>query len=420
MKPLFSIIIATRNRIPYCINAIESILKHDNNTFELVIQDNSDNLDLKKYVSDKIFDKRLKYNYTAPPFSSIDNFNAALDLAEGEYVCLIGDDDGINPDIYKIVKWASENKIDAIVPELSAFYWWPDACHILKEEKSLNGLLRITKNTGKVSQFYTSKEVIKLMKNGGQDYLKYNLPKLYHGIIKKEYLNRIKTVTGNFIGGLSPDIYTSVALTAYIDKIIKIDYPLTIPGICNLSTSADSGSGKHSGDFESTPHLRDRGKYFWSELVPKFYSVETIWADSAIASLKDLERFKLLNCFNISTLTVLCLRKHKKYSKIILNNYYKNKESSNHISRVYYLILLILNHIKLLLFKLFSRIVRKVIYVYKNNVNSKKDKSIKTINIDNIENIGFATDELSKYLSKQLISVDLIIENLSITFNNKH
>ena len=81
MKPLLSIIIATKNRVPYCISAIESILSINSDDIELVIQDNTDHLELKEYIESKIIDKRLIYQYTPPPFSSIDNFNSAIELA---------------------------------------------------------------------------------------------------------------------------------------------------------------------------------------------------------------------------------------------------------------------------------------------------------------------------------------------------
>lgn len=417
-NPLLSLLIATKNRIPFCISAIKSILGSNDTNFELIIQDNSDTKELGSYIDRNILDNRLIYNYTPPPFSSIDNFNSVISLANGEYVCLIGDDDGINPEIFKIVRWAYLNKIEAIVPELNAFYWWPDACRILKDFKEYNGFLRISKFTGSVSQFYTSSEVNKLMKNGGQNYLLFNLPKLYHGIVKKEYLNKIEAITGNFIGGLSPDIYISVALTAHIDRIIKIDYPLTIPGICSLSTSADSGSGKHSGELESAPHFRDRGVYSWSEQVPKFYSVETIWADSAIASLRDLKRFKLMSTFNIATLTVSCLKKHKEYSKVILNNYYENKNSSNRIKKAYCLILLIIKYLELKLVNILSRVVRKFTTKIFGIIKFSRTESIGQASLSNIENICQASEELSKYLSENSLSVDVIIEKLDLMLGN--
>jgi glycosyltransferase involved in cell wall biosynthesis len=131
-NPLFSILIATKNRIPFCISAIKLILNSTETDFELVVQDNSDTKELSNYIADNISDRRLIYNYTPPPFSSIDNFNAVLEAATGEFVCLIGDDDGINPDIFKMVRWANVNGLTAIVPSFNSVYHWPDSGILLK------------------------------------------------------------------------------------------------------------------------------------------------------------------------------------------------------------------------------------------------------------------------------------------------
>ena len=48
--PLLSIIIATKNRVPYCIKSIETILSITNHDFELIVQDNTDNLELNDYL----------------------------------------------------------------------------------------------------------------------------------------------------------------------------------------------------------------------------------------------------------------------------------------------------------------------------------------------------------------------------------
>ncbi len=66
---MLSIVIATRNRAIYCISAIQTILDFENDSFELVTQDNSDTFQLKDYVSNRKPNQSLVYNYTPPPFS---------------------------------------------------------------------------------------------------------------------------------------------------------------------------------------------------------------------------------------------------------------------------------------------------------------------------------------------------------------
>ncbi len=413
MPPSFSILIATKNRIPYCKNVIETILKFKASDFELVIQDNSDTLELQDYIINNISDKRLKYNYTSPPFSSIDNFNAVIGMATGEYLCLIGDDDGINPEIFKVVQWASKNNIDAITPEFNATYWWPDACSVVEHLKRDNGILYISRITGTVKCCNTSRAIKQLMKNGGQNYLYLNFPKLYHGIVKRELLERVKTATGNYVGGLSPDIYIAVALTAFVKRIIKIDYPLTIPGICVASTSADAAAKKDVGALEDAPHFRDRGTYSWAFQVPRFYCSANIWADSAVASLNDMKRFNILKKLDVMALTVWLLKRHNEYSEIILNSYFENVNASTPVKKRYHLLKLLFTHIKLGSFNLLARIAHKITTIVNRLIHLQTINNSNQVKYRNVKNIGQATEELTKYLSAQSISIDLVIKGLN-------
>jgi glycosyltransferase involved in cell wall biosynthesis len=290
---IISILIATRNRTAYCIQAIETILGFEYENFELIIQDNSDTFELKHYIENRKVDHRLVYNYTPPPFSSIDNFNAVIGIAKGEYLCLIGDDDAVHPEIFNAVEWAKANKIPSITPTLKAIYHWPDAC----DNPHDNGLLTIGHISGKIKKRSTKNAIIKLMKNGGQGYLNLPFPKLYHGIVKCEYMEQIKKETGNYVGGLSPDIYIAIGLAKRIPEIVEIDYPLTLPGICGKSAPIDEKRNKYER-LEDAPHFRDRGPYQWSPEVPRFYSGTNIWAESALAALRDLKLHSYIHKFN--------------------------------------------------------------------------------------------------------------------------
>jgi glycosyltransferase involved in cell wall biosynthesis len=408
--PILSILIATKNRIPYCIQVIETILKFPDQDFELVIQDNSDSLELFDYVKG-ITDSRFVYNYTPPPFSSIDNFNKVISLSKGQYSCLIGDDDSINPDIFKIVRSASAYNIDSIVPSLKVIYWWPDATKNIKGKENANGLLSIGHLSSNVEFLSTDGEVEKLMKSGGQGYMNLNLPKLYHGVVKTKYLHSIKEKTGFFVGGLSPDINISVALASFIEKIVRIDYPLTISGICIASTSADSATGKNTSKLEDAPHFRNRGSYRWSKEVPKFYSGINIWADSALASLRDMKRFDLINKFDVAALTISNLKRHREYSKVIFENYFLHKKANNTTKRMYHKTLLkikyVLNDVNIF-FKRIIRIIKMKLF----GLVSPQSNQLNKATFTNVPDIHVATNIVVDHLSKSQLPSSTIIANL--------
>lgn len=394
-KYLLSVVIPTKNREKYALATVEQILKINDNRIQVVIQDNSDSLALSVELQKYQYDKRLKYNYTKGTISFVENFNIALDLSDGEYVCIIGDDDGLVPQIIDVVSWAKSNNIDAIKPELNVVYFWPNS-EVLKN-RSDNGNLSIS-NISIDAKFCNPKyEVEKLLKQGAQHYLNLDMVKLYHGVVKKECLNKIKMETGKFFGGLSPDIYISVALSLTVERMVKLDFPLTISGVCNKSGSSDSATGRHTGKLKDAPHFRGHDKYDWSSYVPGFYSVETIWADSALAAIKDMKMSNLIEKFNVEFLSLNCLIKHPQFKRIIINHY-KNLNRYNNF--------FVLSNLGSYIKYWFVAIIKKIIKISKPKENQE-------LRISNIENIAKANDILQNRLCDMKINTKLIIKSLN-------
>lgn len=381
ITPLLSIVIATKNRVPYCINAIESILALNQNNFELVVQDNTDNFELKEYIESHISDVRLVYQYIPPPFSSIDNFNAVMSMAKGDYVCMIGDDDGINPEIFEIVTWAKKNNVDSITPTIYASYIWPDA-----HGNNFNGLLTLNKFSSTIKKINPLENLLPLIEKGIVDYQNFNLPKVYHGIVKRSCFEKIFKTTGHYFGGLSPDIYSAVALACVVDSHYIIDYPFTISGACIKSTTVDNWKGKHSGYLFDAPHFRDRGYYKWDELIPEYYSVQTIWAESAIKAFREMNVDQNINKFGLKYLVSNSLIYNKGIFFLILNQSYKLKTVKKNFVQFNLS----------LLFCVFKIYIKKI----KNRLNRKPVNDTEFIQSSNVQNIVIATQILQHDLIK--------------------
>jgi hypothetical protein len=325
-SPLLSVVIATRNRIVYAISAIESILEIPDIRLELIIQDNSDARDLERYVHESIKDSRLRYRYTPPPLSSIGNFNAAVEMATGEYVCLIGDDDGVNPEIIEAAVWAKSNNVDCLAVRTPAIYLWQGAgVSSTLFTKVKDGSLSVSDFRGFIRDGNLESEMRKFVRNGGASYLDLDLPKLYHGLVHRRCLKRIHDKTGVYLGGLSPDIFASLSIACVANRVAVTDYPLTIPGICGVSSSAVEGSiRRHSRRLEDAPHFRSRGEYHWCELVPCVYSVETLWADSGVAALRAMGRADLVLQLNRPKLAAYCIVANRGVVLPVLRDLFKS------------------------------------------------------------------------------------------------
>lgn len=124
-KPLLSISIPTKNRQYYCTEAIKHILSYDNQDFELCIHDHSDDRTIEEFVS-TIEDKRLRYIYSTEALSSSENMSRSIEMTNGEYVCMIGDDDTVLPTIFKWVKYMKENNDLISIEAEKGFFEEPD------------------------------------------------------------------------------------------------------------------------------------------------------------------------------------------------------------------------------------------------------------------------------------------------------
>ena len=124
-KPLLSILIPTKNREEYAIKVVSNVLKINDDRLQVVIQDNSNSKGLEGVLSPFFKDLRLHYFYNDKVLSFVENFSLGIGNCTGEYITIIGDDDGINPRIIDIAKWAKENSVSAITPSLPIVYYWP-------------------------------------------------------------------------------------------------------------------------------------------------------------------------------------------------------------------------------------------------------------------------------------------------------
>jgi glycosyltransferase involved in cell wall biosynthesis len=127
--PLVSIVIPTHNRAQYAFSCIESLLRINSDTMEVVVSDTSttdalqsrvESLDLQSY--------KTTLNYFRPE-ESLDmtgNHNSAVAAARGKYVCLIGDDDTVTHELIDAAEWADKNNIDCLSPKVVSNYAWPD------------------------------------------------------------------------------------------------------------------------------------------------------------------------------------------------------------------------------------------------------------------------------------------------------
>jgi len=323
MEYLLSIIIPTRNRQQYALAATKQAYSVTDERVQIVVSDNSDDDSLSKDIGAQNFTERVKYKYIPKRIPGVDNYISGISMSDGEYLCNIGDDDGIMRYIADVVEWARINNIEAITPSINSQYFWPGVF-----EEYPNGKLDVYAVKKDYLEIKSPKEgLIEVLKNGGAEFYKFEVAKMYHGIVKKEYFDKIKQITGKYCGGLVPDVYLSTAFSLIIEKVLFIGLPLTIPGVCASSESGRTANKKDYGELKDFSYWCGQ-EYKWSSKVPYFYSSYTIWADSLMHALEDMGHYEKADLFDLKSFTVACLKLYPEYSDLLKKFYYQNSGHS--------------------------------------------------------------------------------------------
>lgn len=290
MDYLISIVVPTKNRYPYLFKLMEVIDSFHSDVIELVIQDNNEDntpiLDFFKLNGKKDY---IVYDWHKEQMPIYLNSDLAVRNSSGEYVCFIGDDDGVSRYIVDCCKWMQKNKIDVVYPD-GYYYYWPDGLASERYKGSMRWSEMECKMVIRDSQFELKKLLNEGITTDG------TLPRLYHGIVKRNVLDRVWNKCGSYFPGASPDISNGVALSFVVDKFATIQFP-----ICYSGASKSRGGGavamKHQGttDFKSLPFLPDNIEEIWYKRVPKVWTAPTIYCESAIESMRNMGHEELID-----------------------------------------------------------------------------------------------------------------------------
>src|SRR5436190_12652918 len=124
-EPRFSILVPTRDRPETLRHTLATLLSQPGDDYEVVVADNCGGPATRALV-EGLAAPKLRYARCDEILPMADNWERGLSLCAGEYVTVLGDDDGLVMGALPMARTA----IDAAQPEILAWrphvYWWPD------------------------------------------------------------------------------------------------------------------------------------------------------------------------------------------------------------------------------------------------------------------------------------------------------
>ncbi|GAA4749359.1 hypothetical protein GCM10023350_38060 [Nocardioides endophyticus] len=314
-EPLLSVLIPTRNRLGTLVHTVANVLEHGGDDLEVVIHDTSDEQRAEAELASRFAgDARLRYVYSAPPMSFAETFDKTVSLARGRFVTIVGDDDGIGSALALAATLADEQGWDAISPTLPAAYNWPDFRHAYYGDSDA-GRLVLRDFSGAVSTLDAPAELRSSARNSFQTFDR--LPRIYYGVVRRSCLDDLRADAGGCFFGASPDISGAVGLAQYVRTLVRIDYPLFVPGSSARSGAGLSGMKQHAGSLAETPQTAAFAAT-WPPQVPPVYSVQTVWAQAALATLDEVDKEGTGRRLNVGRLHAQTLVHNPKFAQPVL------------------------------------------------------------------------------------------------------
>jgi hypothetical protein len=320
-RPLLSVVIPTRDRAQYAVHCVATLRRLPTTDLEIVVQDNGRDDALGRALVADGADERVRYEHVATPMPVGENCDRGVARARGEYVALIGDDDGVVAALPEATRWAAAQGLDALTPGCLAWYVWPDV-HFARGGSGRAGRLTVRPFDGTCRKRDPLAGVRSSAHHAFQDLVdSVELPKLYYGLVRSSCLDALRAEAGTCFPGVSPDMAVAVGVSKYVRHFASLDYPLFVPGSSGRSNAGAQAARRHVGRLEDQPHLPRDCVRTWPVEVPALYAVQTVWAQSGIEALRRTGRATEVADVDLGLLHAMCGVMNRGYWPATLRHY---------------------------------------------------------------------------------------------------
>lgn len=225
--PRFSLLIPTRNRLPTLRYALETALAQTHDDYEVVVMDNNCTDGTTEYV-ESLDNPRLRHMRSDSVLSMSTNWELGLSHCRGQYVSIIGDDDGFMPEAVAYADSAIRNTGAEVLSWEPHNYWWPDTI-VPYQRNMLYVNLNITNDASRVKS-------IKRLESYYRYEVSYSaLPQIYSAFVSRKVIDRAIAKTGRYFHTEAPDVYSGIANCWFSDTFIAIERPLCVRGVSGRS-----------------------------------------------------------------------------------------------------------------------------------------------------------------------------------------
>lgn len=225
----FSVLLPTRNRLDLLKYAVETVRRQDYDDWEIIVSDNFSEEDIAGYLQ-SLNDCRIKYFRTESFVPVTDNWNNALDKCTGDYVIMLGDDDGLMKGYFSKTKGMIEKFQQPDFIHTGAYqYAYPGVVPAYPDGYLLKYAYDIYSYSPEAPFYLAKEQALDLVRQSMDFRIVFGYNMQFY-LIRRDFIDSLKE-KGPFFQSPYPDYYASNAIFLKAERILICPEPLVTIGV---------------------------------------------------------------------------------------------------------------------------------------------------------------------------------------------
>jgi glycosyltransferase involved in cell wall biosynthesis len=263
-KPRFSVVIPTRDRAATLRYALRTCLEQDFDDYEVIVCDNQGGPATREVVEEAA-STRVRYVRAPQLLSMSSNWELAVAQARGEYVLVIGDDDGLLPYALAEIDRLLRQHPTRALRWTSVYYSWPTI-----DLPGQGDYLRVP--LGREVRTVAARPAIAAAIAFEACYS--SLPMMYNAAVHRDLLAELRARAGRVFPNHYPDVYTGFALAHLAGSYVSTDLPMAVAGTSGgsfgVATLFRRGKSARDHEFRSLNSRERLPTHPWVPDLPIF------------------------------------------------------------------------------------------------------------------------------------------------------
>lgn len=239
----YSVVIPTRSRSGTLRHVLRNVLSAARDDIEVIVHQCGPDAATDAVIAE-VADRRLRYVASDDVVPMRDNWERAVALATGDFVTVLGDDDGLMPDAFAVADDLIAHHALSILSWRPVTWYWPG---YFDARLAGRAVYRYDIAAGNIR--FASKHALRSLYRFRWSYA--DMPMIYNSFVARRLIDTVRARHGRYFLQTSPDIASGVVNAMHCDDFVWSNYPLGITGVSASSTG-------HRMSMQADPRLREQ------------------------------------------------------------------------------------------------------------------------------------------------------------------